>query len=335
MPEQRLSTALPNQVHERELQTVSDRRAAAQLEALETPEGVEQGAPSMKRGLVGLTLSGGGIRSSTFSLGVLQSLARVGVFKRFDFMSTVSGGGYTGSMLSSLLRDKGDAGPTGDDFPLAKPDGEEEPGSLQHLRNGSNYLNPGGLLNTLRLPAVVLRGLLLNLLLILPWMMLAVWVTEWIHETVHISGIPLTSLTEELRDNPSTLGLMALLILGFYLGIAFLAGGAWSWRDRYEHTIAIVLAVAVGGVALGMPLIAGVHRAIQYPLYGPDGLGGFLVRNFQVEVWAVPAVIIVSVLALVKASEKLSGLAGKLMMYFAAVAGPGLLIGLYLLMLVA
>ena len=40
-----------------------------------------------------LCLSGGGIRSATFSLGVIQGLARAGWLKRFHYLSTVSGGG--------------------------------------------------------------------------------------------------------------------------------------------------------------------------------------------------------------------------------------------------
>jgi hypothetical protein len=40
-----------------------------------------------------LCLSGGGIRSATFALGVLQGLAHLGVLNSFDYLSTVSGGG--------------------------------------------------------------------------------------------------------------------------------------------------------------------------------------------------------------------------------------------------
>jgi hypothetical protein len=59
-------------------------------------------APADLRPL-GLALSGGGIRSATFNLGVLQTLARLDVLRRMDYLSTVSGGGYIGSCLSSLL----------------------------------------------------------------------------------------------------------------------------------------------------------------------------------------------------------------------------------------
>ncbi len=51
--------------------------------------------------LAALCLSGGGIRSATFALGVLQALARFGLLGRFHYLSSVSGGGYIASWLSA------------------------------------------------------------------------------------------------------------------------------------------------------------------------------------------------------------------------------------------
>src|SRR5712692_4362151 len=47
--------------------------------------------------LAGLAFSGGGIRSATFNLGVIQALSKMGLLRTFDYLSTVSGGGYIGS----------------------------------------------------------------------------------------------------------------------------------------------------------------------------------------------------------------------------------------------
>ena len=59
-------------------------------------------------GRTALCLSGGGIRSATFALGVVQGLARRGLLGAFDYLSTVSGGGYLGSWLSSwIAREQG------------------------------------------------------------------------------------------------------------------------------------------------------------------------------------------------------------------------------------
>ena len=54
--------------------------------------------------LIGLAFSGGGIRSATFNLGILQALAENRLLHKFDYLSTVSGGGYIGSWLAALTR---------------------------------------------------------------------------------------------------------------------------------------------------------------------------------------------------------------------------------------
>jgi Patatin-like phospholipase len=57
-----------------------------------------------KAQLSALCFSGGGIRSATFGLGIVQSLAKHGKLDKFDYLSTVSGGGYLGSWLSAWIR---------------------------------------------------------------------------------------------------------------------------------------------------------------------------------------------------------------------------------------
>jgi hypothetical protein len=63
-------------------------------------------APTPAHGLAGIAFSGGGIRSATINLGIVQALHRAGIFEHFDYMSTVSGGGYLGSSISTLMRYK-------------------------------------------------------------------------------------------------------------------------------------------------------------------------------------------------------------------------------------
>lgn len=46
---------------------------------------------------LGLALSGGGMRSATFSIGVMHGLSDMGLMDRLDLMSSVSGGGYAAS----------------------------------------------------------------------------------------------------------------------------------------------------------------------------------------------------------------------------------------------
>ena len=59
--------------------------------------------PANGQRIWGLALSGGGIRSATFCLGLLKALAQHKLLLRFDLLSTVSGGGYVGATLGRLL----------------------------------------------------------------------------------------------------------------------------------------------------------------------------------------------------------------------------------------
>lgn len=54
--------------------------------------------------LLGLSLSGGGVRSATFNLGLLQGMAKHGVLRRVDYLSTVSGGSYIGGWLTAWIK---------------------------------------------------------------------------------------------------------------------------------------------------------------------------------------------------------------------------------------
>ena len=65
-----------------------------------------QDHPTQKR-LIGLAFSGGGIRSATFNLGVLQALAKKKLLRVFDYVSTVSGGGYIGGWLLAWMHHQG------------------------------------------------------------------------------------------------------------------------------------------------------------------------------------------------------------------------------------
>jgi hypothetical protein len=118
-----------------------------------------------------LCLSGGGIRSATFNLGILQGLARHGLLQGFDYLSTVSGGGFIGGWLSAwIARDGIDTVTQQLSAPPASPL-DVEPDPIEHLRIYSNYLSPQpGLLSadTWTLVASVLRNLLLNWVIFMP-----------------------------------------------------------------------------------------------------------------------------------------------------------------------
>lgn len=117
-----------------------------------------------------LCLSGGGIRSASFALGVLQALARHGLLFGFDYLSTVSGGGYIGGWLAAWRRH------AGDDCRVLKSltsraDPAYEAAELRGLRASSNYLTPrkGAMsADTWTAAALVVRNLLLNWTVFLP-----------------------------------------------------------------------------------------------------------------------------------------------------------------------
>lgn len=80
-----------------------DRVRSEELEAIkERRQAVGQSIHLSESGLVGVALSGGGIRSALYNLGFLQALAKFGLLKRVDYLSAVSGGGYIAAHLSAL-----------------------------------------------------------------------------------------------------------------------------------------------------------------------------------------------------------------------------------------
>ena len=124
-----------------------------------------------------LCISGGGIRSATFGLGALQSMADHGVLTEFDYLSTVSGGGYIGSWLTAWIQRAHGLDQVAPKLkrnaPLPAP-GKLDP--IQHLRDYNNYLTPKlGLFSadTWTVVATVIRNMILNWLVLVPLLLFA------------------------------------------------------------------------------------------------------------------------------------------------------------------
>ena len=126
------------------------------------------GDPGM---LAALCLSGGGIRSASFALGVLQGLAAMGLLRKFHYLSTVSGGGYIGSWLSNLIRlHRGNVAAV-ERVLLEIP----EPHAIGNLREFSQFLTPrAGLASADTWAAVVMvvRNIFLNWFIFAPLLLL-------------------------------------------------------------------------------------------------------------------------------------------------------------------
>jgi Patatin-like phospholipase len=165
-----------------ELGVIGAKRPAAKS----LRENLEHGGGLEGPYTIGLALSGGGIRSATVSLGIMQKLAGAGLLKHVDYLSTVSGGGYIGSALTWWLRGNAADEPpyesvydTEKHFPFGIDDPElPEPGvaragdrsltPLQYLRVQGNYLAPGNGLSIWSGIAVVARAIFLNLMIWIP-----------------------------------------------------------------------------------------------------------------------------------------------------------------------
>ncbi|SHH56672.1 patatin-like phospholipase family protein [Flavobacterium defluvii] len=94
--------------------------------------------------LYGLAFSGGGIRSATFNLGILQRLAGLGVLGKMDYISTVSGGGYIGTWYTSWIKRSGTSSKVTDQLCPEKSSDPfaDEVRPIRWLRMFSNYLSP-------------------------------------------------------------------------------------------------------------------------------------------------------------------------------------------------
>ncbi len=153
-----------------------------------------------------LCLSGGGIRSASFSLGVLEALSSFslglldskqkivsdatvrhpGLMHQLDYLSTVSGGGYIGSWLTAWIyrRRRTEARGVatngwGESYAFilrllggegSLTSGDPEPQPTRHLRDYTAYLAPamGLSLDSWDLFAIEFRNLLVNWIMLVP-----------------------------------------------------------------------------------------------------------------------------------------------------------------------
>ena len=178
-------TPFPRELADRERDMIVARRKAAKVNAADP--------------LVGLAISGGGIRSATFGLGVLQALAKADVLKKVDYLSTVSGGGYIGSFLGRLYT-RGE----NNDIDALKPGGgttttekvralllDRESKPNKWLRENGRYLTPNGAGDVIAGFAVAVRNFfsvhLVMALLTLPMALVVVGLASVKCPCLHVS----------------------------------------------------------------------------------------------------------------------------------------------------
>jgi hypothetical protein len=205
---------------------------------------------------VGLALSGGGIRSAAFCLGALQALdataarqsgssgeTSASVLDHVDYLSTVSGGGYIGASMVVGMSANGGS------FPFVSKLDQNEPFAVQHIRNYSNYLLPRGVPDAFVALAIYLRGIVANVILILPVLLVVAAATIFLN--AHLAGESRSYFSASIID---FYGLRHFVVTAF-LATLFAAGVA-VWALTMRRTTASDLArsstkvLAVGIVVL-------------------------------------------------------------------------------------
>lgn len=256
VPTRRFSTVLA-----RELEHIQKARAQ--------PEEITAAEAAAKAGnlhLKALALSGGGIRSATFNLGVIQALCEQRLLHRFDYLSTVSGGGYIGSWLSAQIHhhgediDKVQAALSPADA-RAQPKASEDK-SIEFLRQYSNYLTPrkGPLsIDTLAAVATYVRNVIIIQSTLIALVIAVLLVPRVLHFLVDALPPEVWAGAYFSRTGWAGLLLVGVSLAGIWLN---LRAGPGSRLARTPFVVSVIIVPAVvGAFALSIALA----RATVFP----------------------------------------------------------------------
>ncbi|MGH8315424.1 MAG: patatin-like phospholipase family protein, partial [Steroidobacterales bacterium] len=243
-----------------------------------------RGIDPKRSGHVGLALSGGGIRSASFAIGVLQGLHDAGVLKHVDYLSTVSGGGYAGSAYTwsnhqARVKTRRAAFPFGSKGRGARTAAEESPSTplapdaLAYIRQHGNYLMPTAGLSVLALAGVVLRNIIVCFSVYTAGLVAAVLALGFlwpiVHPQLHELGGTKSPDWDYLLPAGLLLALFAVVSLLYSLVTWFMArfvsasNTAYSWRVWYQVASGGLLALAawfaIGG---SVPIVIGEMKEL-------------------------------------------------------------------------
>jgi Patatin-like phospholipase len=215
--------------------------------------------------LSALCLSGGGIRSAAFALGVVQGLAKRNLLQGFDYLSTVSGGGYLGSFLTAWVQRQGYAKVCDE---LCGKVAEDSP--LQYLRSYSSYLTPDRgpfTADTLSVVAIYVRNLLLNWLIIVPLVAAALIVLK-VFATV-IWSLPV----DRLASSPFVLGAICAAGIATMESLRQRPGWESARGTSRQFQLWVKWVLFVGGMAASITALKYLQNANQLPPSRPLPLG--------------------------------------------------------------
>lgn len=237
-------------------------------------EGSARGGAKNKQDFFGLALSGGGIRSASFCLGVMQALVSGGILKKIDYLSTVSGGGYIGSALTWFLNrgmpDGTPAGTDADNFPLGQArtgarNQKQNPNVvLDFLRQHGCYLTPGNKLDFISLLGYSARTIFVSFLVYFAFMTLVIGLLK-------IPGFlfepPFPDPGHVLAWLPNWYFLGVVVFAGLFVAVSILYSlltwaplGSTSWRYTFrfynQAFLGILIKWSIALLVLGsLPLI--------------------------------------------------------------------------------
>jgi len=218
--------------------------------------------------LSGLAFSGGGIRSATFNLGVIQALAEMRMLRHFDYMSTVSGGGYIGGWLSKLIAEhQGDVEKVEEELAPASccEAPRSEPDSVQFLRRYSNYLTPRtGLFSadTWTLLLTYCRNTLLNMSMLTAWLTAAFLLPRML--VVGVDRLLAPPFTP-----PDIAAISCFLVAVFFIALSISRRGnsmdkGWFSQKQEWILVTVCLPLICAGVLGSIALSIHRHELAQF-----------------------------------------------------------------------
>jgi hypothetical protein len=245
-------------VYLQEYREIKEQAAFADLPSL---------SPSTAHEMSGVALSGGGIRSASFCLGVLQAFNTADVVRRFSYLSTVSGGGYIGTSLTvSMAHDNV--------FPFGRT-GHDPGETLEtgHLRDNSRYLLQDGIRSAISAIAIYLRGIVMNIVIVVPFLVIAAAAFALVRDTRRLDALPylVSWIPQGAKDTDFPFSILALCAL-FLLLVIYAVGVSIFPIVKVKKRRALAKIAAYLLVLLCLPLLVEAHFALLRIMFGTTAI---------------------------------------------------------------